>query len=279
MTFSIAGADPDTGDVGVAVASKFLAVGAVVPFARTGAGAVATQSFADVTLGSRGLDALAAGGAPTAILEQLLAGDPEREMRQAGIVSAAGQAATFTGSGCMEWAGGRIGTGYAAQGNILVGPGVVDAMAAAFEASAGAPLAERLLAALTAGDAEGGDRRGRQSAALIVARPNGGYGGNHDRYIDLRVDEHPSPAAELSRLLDLHRLYFDRPADNDLLPVDASLQNELETLLARMGRGGSPDTFADRLYALIATENLEERWISAERVDPRVVQFLRTLNP
>jgi uncharacterized Ntn-hydrolase superfamily protein len=278
MTFSIVAADPGTGDVGVAVASKFLAVGAVVPFARAGAGAVATQSFADVTLGPRGLEALAKGGAPSLILEQLLAGDSERETRQVGIVNAAGDAATFTGSECMEWAGGRTGAGYAAQGNILAGPAVVDAMATAFEAAAGAPLADRLLAALAAGDEAGGDRRGRQSAALIVARPDGGYGGNHDRYLDLRIDDHPSPVEELSRLLDLHRLYFDRPSEADLIGVDDALRADLEAVLANTGRSGAPDTFGDRLYTLIATENLEERWVSADRVDTRVVEFLRTLN-
>ena len=279
MTFSIVAADPGTGDVGVAVASKFLAVGAVVPFARAGAGAVATQSFADVTLGPRGLEALAKGGAPSLILEQLLAADSERETRQVGMVNAAGDPATFTGSGCMDWAGGRAGAGYAAQGNILAGPAVVDAMATAFEAAVGAPLADRLIAALAAGDEEGGDRRGRQSAALIVARPHGGYGGNHDRYLDLRVDDHPSPVEELSRLLDLHRLYFDRPNEADLISVDDTLRTELEGALSRLGRSGAPETFADRLYALIATENLEERWVSAERVDTRVVEFLRALHP
>jgi uncharacterized Ntn-hydrolase superfamily protein len=151
-------------------------------------------------------------------------------------------------------------------------------MATAFEAAAGAPLADRLLAALAAGDAAGGDRRGRQSAALIVARPDGGYGGNHDRYLDLRIDDHPSPVEELSRLLDLHRLYFDRPSEADLIGVDDALRADLEAVLANTGRSGAPDTFGDRLYTLIATENLEERWVSAERVDTRVVEFLRTLN-
>ena len=277
MTFSIVAADPSTGDVAVAVASKFLAVGAVVPWVRAGAGAVATQSFADVTLGLRGLGALSDGMAPSAALERLLADDSERESRQVGIVGAEGQAATFTGSDCMAWAGGRTGTGYAAQGNILAGPEVVDAMAAAFDASAGLPLADRVLTALTAGDHAGGDRRGRQSAALAVARPGGGYGGNHDRYIDLRVDDHTDPVGELARLLDLHHLYFDRPVPDELVAVDANLREELETILARYGRSGPAADFGDRLYGLVATENLEERWVSPEQIDPRVLGFLRRL--
>jgi uncharacterized Ntn-hydrolase superfamily protein len=278
MTFSIVGADAATGDVGVAVASKFLSVGAVVPFARAGAGAVATQSFADVTFGPRGLDALGAGASPGDVLEQLLAGDSDRELRQVGVIDTAGVAATFTGSGCMEWAGGRIGEGYAAQGNILSSAAVVTAMVSAYEATMGEPLANRLLAALTAGDREGGDRRGRQSAALLVARPNGGYGGNHDRYMDLRVDDHQSPVAEVARLLDLHHLYFDHPAKDDIVSVDPNLRAELESVLARTGRSGEPDSFGDRLYALIATENLEERWVSADRMDRRVIDFLRQLS-
>jgi uncharacterized Ntn-hydrolase superfamily protein len=236
---------------------------------------VATQSFADVTFGARGLEAMAGGASPETVLEHLLADDAERRLRQVGLVAMGGQSATFTGEGCMEWAGGRTGTGYAAQGNILAGPQVVGAMADAFEASAGNPLADRLLATLTAGDAQGGDRRGRQSAALMVARPGGGYGGNHDRYLDLRVDDHPTPVAELARLLDLHRLYFDRPDPGTVVPLGPDLRAELESILAWQGRRGNPATFGERLYALVATENLEERWISAEQMDPQVVEFLR----
>ena len=278
MTFSVAAADPITGDVGVAVASKFLAVGAVVPFARAGSGAVATQSFADVTFGVRGLDAMEMGASPSEALKQLLSADAQRETRQVGLVSSDGTAATFTGSECMDWAGGRTGDGFAAQGNILVGRQVVDAMADAFERSTGQSLADRLLAALAAGDAQGGDRRGRQSAALVVARAGGGYGGNHDRYLDLRVDDHTTPVDELGRLLSLHRLYFDRPDPASLVEVDTELRAELETILAGLGRGGDTPTFGERLYGLVATENLEERWISPERMDPQVVRFLRQLN-
>jgi uncharacterized Ntn-hydrolase superfamily protein len=235
---------------------------------------VATQSFADVTFGPRGLDAMAAGMLPGEALEALLRGDQQRRQRQVGLVNAAGVAATFTGGDCIDWAEGLSGDGWAAQGNVLVGPEVVDAMAASFEASSGEPLARRLLTALAAGDAKGGDRRGRQSAAIVVARRNGGYGSNHDRYLDLRVDDHNAPVDELARLLDLHSLYFDRPDPAELIPVADDLRAELEALLARSGRAGDPDSFGDRLYELVATENLEERWASPDQMDPRVVDFL-----
>jgi uncharacterized Ntn-hydrolase superfamily protein len=277
MTFSIVAADPETGDVGVAVASKFLAVGAIVPWARAGAGAVATQSFADVTFGPRGLDALAGGLSPDDALARLLVDDAERETRQVGVVSADGRAASFSGANCMVWAGTRTGNRFAAQGNILAGPEVVEAMADTFESTSGPPLADRLLAALRAGDAQGGDRRGQQSAALLVARPNGGYGGNHDRYLDLRIDDHPQPVEELGRLMDLHHLYFDRPDPASLLPLTDEIRNELEAVLQRTGRSGTPASFGDRFYELIATENLEERWVSADQIDPQALAFIRRL--
>lgn len=277
MTFSIVAADPETGDVGVAVASKFLAVGAIVPWARAEVGAVATQSFADVTLGPRGLALLAEGLPPDQALDRLLVDDAERETRQVGIVSADGRAASFSGANCMDWAGGRMGSGYAAQGNILAGEQVVAAMADTFESTAEQPLADRLLAAIRAGDAQGGDRRGRQSAALLVARPNGGYGGNHDRYLDLRIDDHPQPVEEVGRLMDLHHLYFDRPNPASLLPLTDDIRSEMEAVLQHTGRGGEPATFGDRFYELIATENLEERWVSADQIDPQALAFIRRL--
>ena len=201
-TFSIVGRDPATGELGVAVASRFFAVGTVVPWARAGAGAVATQSFANTTYGPRGLDLLARGATAKETLELLLRGDPDREKRQVGIVAADGSSATYTGKGCNAWAGGRSGPGYAAQGNILAGEAVVAAMEEAFLATKG-NLAERLFAALAAGDSKGGDARGRQSAAILVVKDGAGYGGYTDRAIDLRVDDHPNPFAELRRLLDL----------------------------------------------------------------------------
>ncbi|MDQ1625990.1 MAG: hypothetical protein QOJ49_1488, partial [Actinomycetota bacterium] len=207
MTFSIAGrlADEDGqtgGSWGVAVASKFLAVGSAVPAAEVGVGAIATQSLANLAYRPDGLRLLAAGHSAQETLDALTAADEGRDQRQAGVVDRDGGAATFTGPGCHAWAGGRTGPGYAVQGNILTGPEVVDAKLATRRDRSGDRLAERLLAVLTAGDQAGGDRRGRQSAALLVAAPGGGYGG-HDIEVDLRVDDHPGPVPELGRLLEL----------------------------------------------------------------------------
>jgi uncharacterized Ntn-hydrolase superfamily protein len=234
VTYSIVALDPATGDLGIAVQSKFLAVGAVVPWARAGIGAVATQAFANVAYGRDGLDALASGLPAEAALAQLVAADHLREHRQAGIVDRHGSAASHTGRECFAWAGGRTGAGYAAQGNILAGATVVDGLADTFLAG-GRPFPELLVACLAAADAAGGDRRGRESAALLVVRAKGGYGGGNDRWIDLRVDDHPDPIGELARLLDLQRLYLDRPAIDDLVPVDEALAGELRSLLAQVG--------------------------------------------
>ncbi len=200
-TFSIVAADPEAGEVGVAVASRFFAVGAVVPYARAGVGAVATQANANTTWGARGLDLLAQGLTPAEVLAVLRRTDDGNDARQAGIVCAAGESTTHTGAGCTPWAGGRSGPGYAVQGNILAGEKVVVAMEASFLASKGKPLAERLLAALKAGDAEGGDSRGHQSAAILVCRAHGGFNGFSDRAVDIRVDDHPDPFGEIGRLL------------------------------------------------------------------------------
>jgi len=202
-TFSIVAADPAAGEVGVAVASRFFAVGSVVPYARAGAGAVATQASANTAYGPGALELLARGTTPAEALEILTRADAGRAQRQAGLVAANGASATFTGPECNAWAGGRSGPGYAVQGNILAGEAVVAAMERAFLDSAGKPLAERLYAAIVAGDAAGGDSRGRQSAVLMVSRAGGGYGGVDDRAIDVRVDDHPDPIVELGRLVAL----------------------------------------------------------------------------
>ena len=202
-TFSIAAADPETGEVGVAVASRFFAVGAVVPHARAGVGAVATQSFANTSFGPRGLDLLERGVTPAEVLDVLTRGDDNPTRRQVGVVSASGESATFTGEGCMAWAGGRHAKNYAVQGNILTGEEVVAAMERGFLESEGRPLAERLYAALAAGDAAGGDSRGKQSAAILVKRERAGYGGYTDQAVDIRVDDHAQPIEEIGRLLDL----------------------------------------------------------------------------
>ena len=200
-TFSIAAADPEAGEVGVAVASRFFAVGAVVPWGRAGVGAVATQANANTTFGARGLDLLSLGLTPEETIKVLLRTDDGDDARQVGIVTARGESATYSGPGCTRWAGGRRGQGYAVQGNILAGEPVVAAMEAAFLGSTGKPLAERLLAALKAGDAAGGDSRGRQSAAILVCRARAGFNGFTDHAVDIRVDDHPDPFGEIGRLL------------------------------------------------------------------------------
>ncbi len=201
-TYSIVAQDPATGDLGVAVASRFLAVGSVVPYATAGVGAIATQSYANTTYGKKGLELLSRGVPAPIVLERLLKSDKERERRQVGIVDARGRAAAFTGKNCLPWAGHVVGTGFAVQGNILTGPEVVRRMAEVFQRAKG-ELAERLIAALEAGEEAGGDARGKQSAAILVVRKGGGYLGLNDRYIDLRVDDDPQPVQELKRILSL----------------------------------------------------------------------------
>lgn len=275
MTFSIVACDPRTGELGVAVASKFLAVGAVVPWARAGVGAVATQAFANTGYGPRGLELLDGGLDPNATVERLLADDLDDEVpsRQVGIVDALGRSATYTGPSCHAWAGGRTAHTYACQGNILTGPAVVDALAATFENASG-DLAERLIAALAAGQQAGGDRRGQQSAALLVVRERGGYGGRNDRYIDLRVDDHRQPVDELRRLLQQWRIYFQAQDPGELLPITPELAAEAQRLLglAPTGVWDAPTRKAFQDWA--GMENLEER-LREDKIDPVVLQMLR----
>ena len=265
MTFSICAFDPDTSELGIAVQSKFLAVGAVVPFARAGVGAIATQSWANTSYGPRGLDLLAAGVAPDEVVRRLIADDGDREKRQFGIVDAQGRPATYTGKECFEWAGGVTGRGYCAQGNILAGAGVVEGLARGFEDARGM-LAERLVAALHGGQRGGGDRRGMQSAALLVVKEKGGYGGFNDRFIDVRVDDHARPIDELERLLGLHKLYF-KIGPAKAIPIDAALRVELDAILARSGQASLRDLFG--------VENLEERWIDGPSIDEAALSHLR----
>jgi len=236
MTFSIVACDPERGDWGVAVASKFPAVGAVVPSARAGVGAVATQAHANPEYGADGLALLSGGATANDAVASLTGADDGRAQRQLGMVDATGGAASFTGSECMPWAGGRTGEGLACQGNILTGPEVVDDMARAFEEATG-ELVDRLVAALVAGDAAGGDRRGRQSSALLVVRAGAGYDGRGDRYIDLRVDDHPDPLTELVRVF---RVFDDDYLirDDRLLEATPELVTKLQEALARTGHYG-----------------------------------------
>jgi uncharacterized Ntn-hydrolase superfamily protein len=275
MTFSIVAYDPGSESWGVAVASKFLAVGAVVPWGRAGAGAVATQAMANLSYGPGGLELLAQGLSADQVVVRLTAADGEREHRQLGVVDAAGHGSTWTGASCMDWAGGEAGVGYAAQGNILTGPEVVAAMVAAWREGDGEVLARRLVAALAAGDQAGGDRRGRQSAALRVWRAGAAYGGELDLAVDLRVDDHRAPVGELARLLDLHELYFGKPDPDSLLPLEGELAAEVAAGLERLGYpsdGGA--RLEEALAAWAGTENYEERLVPG-KLDPVVLEQLR----
>ncbi len=278
-TFSIVALDPSNGDLGIAVESKFLSVGAVVPWAQARVGAIATQSWANTRYGPLGLAMLKEGLTPEQVGASLVAGDENAAQRQFGIVDARGRTFTYTGSGCFAWAGGRAGPNYAAQGNILAGPEVVNALAETFESAQG-DLAGRLVEALAAGQAAGGDRRGQESAALLVVRPEGGYSGFNDRYVDLRVDDHPKPIEELKRLLELHRLYLGKTRSEDLLAIDDNLARELQQLMIRRGYSvnvsgvwDEPSRKAFREFA--GVENLEDRLLDGARIDRVVLDFLR----
>ncbi len=281
-TFSIVAFDPRRQEWGVAVQSKFLAVGAVVPWARAGAGAVATQSYANLTYGPHGLEMMEIGLSAREAIEALTGEDEGRALRQVGMVDRAGGAAAFTGEECYDWAGHIVGDGFACQGNILI-PGTVEAMAAQYERARQGPgeLADWLVAALAAGQEAGGDSRGRQSASVLVVRDKGGYGGNNDRYLDLRVDDDPRPIHRLQHLLELHHLYFGEVDPDDLIPL-ADVTAELQALLTKTGHYSGPPTGTfdgttrKALRALVGRENLEERWNGeGDLIDRRVVAYLR----
>lgn len=265
-TYSLVACDLDQGEWGVAVQSKFLAVGSVVPWAEPEAGAVATQSYANPRYGPDGLGLLRQGLSAEEVVKRLTEADEGRAERQLGVVDAAGRGATFTGSGCHEWAGGRTGSGYAAQGNILVSGETVDALAETFEATEGS-LAERLLASLAAAQAAGGDRRGQQSASLLVVRRDGGYAGLSDVVVDLRVDDHETPIAELRRLFVLHDELFGKTPRDQWLPVDDELRAEIQARLRELGY--------ERLEDWAGAANLEERVDGDNEIDPVVLDELR----
>lgn len=279
-TFSIVARDPANGDLGVAVQSKFLAVGSVVPWARANVGAIATQSLANLSYGPDGLALLEQGVAAADVVRQLVEADPQREHRQVGIVDREGRAAAYTGSACHPWAGQIVGESFCCQGNILANESVIARMAETFCAAQG-ELAERMIAALEAGQSAGGDRRGRQSASLYVVREGGAYGGVLDRYIDLRVDDHPDPIKELTRLLHLHRFYLTRPGPEDLIPIDKALTGELQDTLRELGYYSGPNTNSydevtrEALFAYGGIENLEERLVEDARIDKQVLDFIR----
>ena len=267
MTFSIVARSEDGESLGVAVASKFLAVGSAVPAAVAGIGAIATQADANVAYKGLALSHLDDGATAEVALARLLEDDEGRAHRQVGVVDAEGSAATHTGDECFDWAGGDTGPGVAIQGNILAGPQVVEAMRRAWDESAGEPkLERRLLAALAAGDAAGGDKRGRQSAALLVVRDGAGYGGHDDIAADLRVDDHPDPCGELARLLELHELYLTASTDEEKVPVDDALRQELEERARELGH--------DSFDAWVGTENYEMR-VGDDWIDRRILGIIR----
>jgi uncharacterized Ntn-hydrolase superfamily protein len=271
-TYSLCACDLARGEWGVVVQSKFLAVGSVVSWAEAKVGAVATQAWANPRYGPDGLTLLREGRSADEVVQALVGADDGRDDRQLGVVDAHGGSATYTGSACFDWAGGRTGPSYAAQGNILVSDATVDALAETFEASSG-PLAERLLAALAAGEDAGGDSRGRQSAALLVVSPEGGYGGLSDTAVDLRVDDHPEPIEELARLYGLHNLYFGQTPDEEWLPIDDELGAEIRERLTRLGFDDSDTDAAFRAW--VGRENLEDRTKPGNLIDPVVLTELR----
>jgi uncharacterized Ntn-hydrolase superfamily protein len=271
-TYSIAACDLGAGRWGVATQSKFLAVGSVVPWARPQVGAIATQAYANPRYGPSGLALLAEGLSAEEVVARLTAEDDGRDHRQLGVVDAEGRGATYTGSSCLDWAGGIAGTGFAAQGNILVSEATVTALADTFADTTGLPLGERLIACLAAAEGAGGDRRGQQSAALLVVERDGGYASLSDDVINLRVDDHPAPVEELARIHAIHETLFGKTPDTQWLPVDDSLAAELRDRLARLGFTGE---LGDAFRAWSGRENLEERVDGVERVDPVVLEELR----
>ena len=272
-TYSIAACDLEAGRWGVAVQSKFLAAGSLVPWAEPGVGALATQAYANPRYGPEGLALLRQGLAAEEVAERLTAADEGREQRQLGIVDGQGRSASFTGKECNDWAGGRTGDGYAAQGNILVSGATVDAMVETFERTTGVGLAERLIECLAAAQAAGGDSRGQQAAGLLVVELDGGYGGLSDVVVDLRVDDHPTPVDELRRIYGLHQALFGVTPQDEWVAVDGELAAELGERLERLGFGGE---LGQALVAWAGKENLEERVEGAERLDPVVLEALRS---
>src|SRR5256885_576781 len=272
-TYSIAACDVEAGQWGVATQSKFLAVGSVVPWAEPEVGAIATQAYANPRYGPNGLQLLREGFSAAEVVERLTEADDGRDHRQLGVVDGRGDAATYTGSDCMAWAGGRTGPCYAAQGNILVSEATVDALAKTFEARADLPLTERLIECLVAAQAAGGDSRGQQASAPIVVERDGGYGQLSDILVDLRVDDHARPIEELQRLYGLHDAIFGKTPREQWIEVDAELAAELRERLGLLGYEGELE---DALFHWAGNENLEERVDGAESIDPVVLEELRS---
>lgn len=278
-TFSIVAADPDTGELGIAVQSKFLAVGSVVPWAKANVGAIATQSWANTTYGPEGLKLLEQGYSPNEVVEKLVKDDPGRTFRQFAVINANGEVSAYTGEDCFAWAGHKIGVNHSAQGNILVSEETVTAMSETFEQSNGT-LAERLLAALSAAQKAGGDSRGKQSAAIYVVHAGAGYGGYNDVKVDLRVDDHLEPIEELDRLYKLHQVFFS-PSKQKVV-IEGKLLHDIKDSLYKKGyllkisydnyEGEVQDAL--RTYAL--KENFDDRWTEEHSIDLELLTNLKS---
>ena len=282
-TFSIVASDPKDNSYGVAVASKFLAVGSIVSWAKSEVGAIATQAHAKIAFGPDGLQMLEGGRSASEVLSALIFDDPGAETRQLAIVDAHGGVAAHTGIKCHEWAGHLIGDHFSCQGNILVGSETLEAMETSFVSTEG-ELSDRLIAALEAGDAAGGDSRGKQSASILVVKPGGGYGGDTDRYLDLRVDDHQDPVSKLSRLVEMHHLFFGSTVASDLVTIDEQIATELQLLLKRQGYdvvdviGVWNEASKQAFWSFVGKENLEERWNiegDTDSIDVVALQYLK----
>ena len=279
-TFSIVARDPANGDLGVAVQSKFPNVRVAVPYAKAGVGAVATQSFSNSDFGTKGLELLELGATPQEVMTIVSRDDPDLQDRQVGIVDAKGRSATFTGKKCFDWAGGRTGPDYSIQGNILVSEATVDAMEKAFLGTKG-PLADRLLAAIKAGAEAGGDRRGRQSAALVVVRKGASYDAKSDRYIDISVYDAKDPIAEIFRLYDLQKIHFERSDPKDVVPIAGSDAVYLQKLLAKKGffkgesDGAWDEASTKALAEYMGWENYDVRIRQDGKIDRKILDLIK----
>ena len=280
MTFSIAAFDPENGDLGIAVQSKFPNVGVVIPFARAGIGAIATQSYCNTSFGPRGLMLLQKGASPQDVVDELITGDEDHEYRQLAVIDTQGHGAAYTGAKCFDWCGSLVEDNFSVQGNCLSSAAVANHMAQSMRASRGS-LAERLLDALSAGQTAGGDRRGQQSAALLVVRENGGYGGHDDRYVDISVYDQPAPIEELYRLYAIHRLTFFRSDPDKLVPAEGEVARELQEIMKiRSFYSGEVDGVFNKvtrnaLHDFMGWENYDERIRSDELVDLEVLEDIR----
>jgi len=280
MTFSIVGFDPDNGDLGVAVHSKFPNVGVSIPFAQAGVGAIATQAYCNTSFGPKGLELLKNGASPQQAVDILIQNDPEKDYRQLGIIDAQGNSANFTGSKCFDWAGSYIGDNFSIQGNVLAGEKVVSEMAKGFTQKQG-PLTEKLMNALVLGQNAGGDRRGQQSAALLVVRENGGYGGFDDRYANISVYDHKQPINELLRLYQIHRLTYFRSEEKDLIAMDKNITTEIQNIMSQRDfYSGKVNGIYDgdtkqALHDFMGWENYDARIRDDDLIDIEILNDIR----